>query len=352
MIKKTLVSFLIALVAFGFTACDSDDNNGQLGVPDSSKPSKEFKVGNCDKEKYADDAIKLNVQSWGNTNQEFASIELFADGHFLITSPTAGKLPKSKMSVTRAADGSTMFKKSGGQPLKTRAVDASGTIVIDGGLYIYGTYTRVKEGVYQLSNNTKIEIKDGKVTGTATVTYTNSLGMSITITVTIDTSTKQDDAVRNLCRSWRMDSSENWLLAGDVKIGYGKQWLEKGRVMQQTTLTTEGKGLGFDKDDLIDDKDDYCYRVVFSPCGTFMCFYVDGDVEIGRWEWTDTNNGALRCWEAFDRDDDDDDDDDDDFADVTVRFDGKQMRIYGDFMDTEDGVLFRTLSVAIFSAKY
>lgn len=63
MIKKTIFSFLIALVAFGFTACDSDDNNGQLGVPDSAKPSTEFKVGNCDKEKYADDAIKLNVQS-------------------------------------------------------------------------------------------------------------------------------------------------------------------------------------------------------------------------------------------------------------------------------------------------
>ena len=57
MIKKTLFSFLIALVAFGFTACDSDDNNGHLGVPDSAKPSKEFKVGNCDKEKNADDAI-------------------------------------------------------------------------------------------------------------------------------------------------------------------------------------------------------------------------------------------------------------------------------------------------------
>lgn len=351
MIKKTLFSFLIALVAFGFTACDSDDNNGQLGVPDSAKPSKEFKVGNCDKEKNADDAIKLNVKSWGNTNQEFASIELFADGHFLITSPKAGKLPKSKMSVTRAADGSTMFKKSGGQPLKTRAVDASGTIVIDGGLYIYGTYTRVKEGVYQLSNNTVIEIKDGKLTGTATVTYTNSLGVSITITVTIDTTTKQDDPLRHICRSWRMDSAENWLLAGDVMIGYGKQWLEKGHVMQQTTLTPEGKGMGFDEDDLIDDKDDYCYRVIFSPCGTFVCFYVDGDVEIGTWEWTDPYNGVLRCWETSDWDDDDDDDDDD-FADMTVRFDGKQMRIYGDFMDTEDGVLFRTLSVATFSAKY
>ena len=91
--------------------------------------------------------------------------------------------------------------------------------------------------------------------------------------------------------------------------------------------------------------------MIFSPCGTFVCFYIDGDVEIGTWEWTDPHNGVLRCWEAFDWDDDDDYDDDD-FADMTVRFDGKQMRIYGDFMDTEDGVLFRTLSVSTFSAKY
>ena len=110
--------------------------------------------------------------------------------------------------------------------------------------------------------------------------------------------------------------------------------------------------MGFDKDDLVDDDDDYCYRVIFSPCGTFVCFYIDGDVEIGTWEWTDTNNGVLRCWETFDWDDDDDDDDDDDFADMTVRFEGKQMRIYGDFMDKEDNIIFRTLSVATFSAKY
>ena len=43
MIKKTLVSFLVALVAFGFTACDSDDNNGQLGVPDSASRQQNLK---------------------------------------------------------------------------------------------------------------------------------------------------------------------------------------------------------------------------------------------------------------------------------------------------------------------
>ena len=78
MIKKSFISFLFAMVAFGFTACDSDDNNGQVRVPNGAKPSKEFKIGNCDKEEYADDAVKLNVKSWGNGGiaQEFASIEL------------------------------------------------------------------------------------------------------------------------------------------------------------------------------------------------------------------------------------------------------------------------------------
>ena len=359
MIRKTLISFLFALVAVGFTACDSDDNNGQVRVPDSAKPPKEFKTGNCDKEEYADDAVKLNVKSWGNSDiaQEFASIELFADGHFLTTSTAAANMPKSKVGVTRDADGSTMFRKNGGKPLQTRATDASGTIIIDNGLYVYGTYTRVKEGVYKLSNNTMIEIKDGGVAGYATVTYTNRLGISITITATIDATNKQDDAVRNICRSWRMDSAESWLFTGDAMIGYGKQWLDNGRVRQQTTLTQEGKHMGFDEDDLVDDKEDFCYRVTFSPCGTFVCFYIDGDVEIGTWEWTDTHNGTLRCWEAFDWDDDDWDDDDwddddDDFADMTVRFEGKQMRIYSDFMDKEDNILFRTWSVATFSAKY
>ena len=151
--RNILYSLIIAIASLGFVACDSDDNEKQSQFPDGAKPSTEFTLGNNADEQYAKDAIKMDVKTWGDgkTDKEFNSIELFADGHFLITSPKAGKLPKSKMSVTRAADGSTMFKKSGGQPLKTRAVDASGTIVIDGGLYIYGTYTRVKEGVYQLS---------------------------------------------------------------------------------------------------------------------------------------------------------------------------------------------------------
>lgn len=58
----------------------------------------------------------------------------------------------------------------------------------------------------------------------------------------------------------------------------------------------------------------------------------------------DTNNGVLRCWEAFDWDDDDDD-----FADMTVRFEGKQMRIYGDFISCSHVLLsFKKKHVLLF----
>ena len=134
-------------------------------------------------------------------------------------------------------------------------------------------------------------------------------------------------------------------------IGYGKQWLDNFfKVKQDITITPEGKQWGFDEDDILDD-DDYCRRVIFSPCGTFMCFYQDGDVEIGRWEWRDKQNGILRCYEPFEFGDDDLDDDDD-YMDMTVRFDGKRMLMYNEYMDEENDINYKVYSVSTFSARY
>ena len=233
--RNILYSLIIAIASLGFVACDSDDNEKQSQFPDGAKPSTEFTLGNNADEQYAKDAIKMDVKTWGDgkTDKEFNSIELFADGHFLITTPKAKKAQQQTVGVTRQADGSTaIFKKNGTERMKTRAVDAEGTIIIDDGLYIYGTYTRVKDGVYQLSNQTTIRIKDNGITGYATITYTNSFGVDITIVVDIDFQYKPDPAIRQLCRSWRMDSSETWLYANGVYFAYGKQWLNLGRVYQ------------------------------------------------------------------------------------------------------------------------
>ena len=50
--------------------------------------------------------------------------------------------------------------------------------------------------------------------------------------------------------------------------------------------------------------------------------------------------------------DDDDDDDDDEWMDMTIRFDGKQMRAYADYIDVENNVTFHAYNVSTFSAKY
>ena len=236
--------------------------------------------------------------------------------------------------------------------MATRATDINGSVDFDNGLYIYGTFTHEKDGVYKLSNGTKIKIdKNGDVVGVVTVTYTNCNGVDITIIVNVDFNYKTDEAVRQLCRSWRMDSQEAWLYTDKAYIGYGKQWLDNFfKVKQDITITPEGKQWGFDEDDILDD-DDYCRRVIFSPCGTFMCFYQDGEVEIGRWEWKDKRNGILRCYEPFEFGDDDLDDDDD-YMDMTVRFDGKQMRMYNEYMDEEDNLNYKVYSVSTFSARY
>lgn len=327
--RHIIYSFIIMLASLGFVACDSDDNQNQATYPDGAKPPTEFTLGNNDDEQNAKDAVKLDVKTWGDgkSDQEFSSVELFADGHFLLTTPKAGKATKRTERLT------------------TRATDIGGTIEIENGMYIYGTYTREKDGAYKLSNQTTIRIKDNGVTGVTTITYTNRHGVDITVVVSIDFKYKPDPAVRQLCRSWRMDSSETWFCADDVCFAHAKQWLKLGRVYQDATISPEGKKWGFDEDDILDDKGDYCYRFILSPCGTYMSFYMDGDVEIGRWEWKDMQNGILRCWEPMEYGDDD-------YADVTVRFDGKQMRLYQDYTDEEDGKRFRVFGVSTFSARY
>ena len=350
--RNIIYSFLAAIACLGFVACSSDDNNQDLQLPENAKPSTDFTFGNCEDEQNAKDAIKLDVKTWGDgkTDKEFASIELFADGHFLITTPKARTSPKRTAGAKGGTNkGAAILKKSCKSPLMARIGEDNDTEDIDNGLYIYGTYTRVKDGVYKLSNNTMIEIKDGVVKGTATVTYTNRYGVSITIIVSIDYNYKQDTAIRQLCRSWKFNESEVWLYANNTCFAYGKQWMKYGRVLQEVTLSPEAKKWGFEEDDVLE-TDDCCKRIVFSPCGRYICFFADHSIEVGRWEWKDMKNGVLRLWEPVDLDDDDDDDDD--WADVTVRFDGKQMYLYHDFMDEENDIVFRALGVSTFSAGF
>lgn len=347
--RNFLYSCLIALASIGFVACDSNDDEKEAKVPSGATPTQEFTFGDCEDEAHAEDAMKLNVVSWdGYTTQDFTSIEFFGDGHYLITTPLAHLAPERTVSVAREADGSTaIFKKHATKHLKTRATDNNGTMDIDNGKYQYGTYTRVNAHTYRLSDNSVIEFLDDVKEGNGKVTYTSRDGTQSNVHVNFATQDKSATPNRSLCRSWNCDSFEMWTYMNGAYMAHGKQWMENGRVHHNTKLSPSAKKWGIEEDDFFDPDTEYCYRMIFSPSGTYVCFYMDGDVEVACWEWSNQNDGIMHYWDPYDHEAEDDWS-----GDVTVRFKGKQMRIYEDYSETEEIMTIHTIVVNTLTAAY
>lgn len=347
--RNFLYSCLIALASIGFVACDSNDDEKEAKVPSGATPTQEFTFGDCEDEAHAEDAMKLNVESWdGYTTQDFTSIEFFGDGHYLITTPLAHLAPERTVSVAREADGSTaIFKKHATKHLKTRATDNNGTMDIDNGKYQYGTYTRVNAHTYRLSDNSVIEFLDDVKEGNGQVTYTSRDGTQSNVHVNFATQDKSATPNRSLCRSWNCDSFEMWAYMNGAYMAHGKQWMENGRVHHNTKLSPSAKKWGKEEDDFFDPDTEYCYRMIFSPSGTYVCFYMDGDVEVACWEWSNQNDGIMHYWDPYDHEAEDDWS-----GDVTVRFKGKQMRIYEDYSETEEIMTIHTIVVNTLTAAY
>lgn len=347
--RNFLYSCLIALASIGFVACDSNDDEKEAKVPSGATPTQEFTFGDCEDEAHAEDAMKLNVESWdGYTTQDFTSIEFFGDGHYLITTPLAHLAPERTVSVAREADGSTaIFKKHATKHLKTRATDNNGTMDIDNGKYQYGTYTRVNAHTYRLSDNSVIEFLDDVKEGNGQVTYTSRDGTQSNVHVNFATQDKSATPNRSLCRSWNCDSFEMWAYMNGAYMAHGKQWMENGRVHHNTKLSPSAKKRGIEEDDFFDPDTEYCYRMIFSPSGTYVCFYMDGDVEVACWEWSNQNDGIMHYWDPYDHEAEDDWS-----GDVTVRFKGKQMRIYEDYSETEEIMTIHTIVVNTLTAAY
>lgn len=347
--RNFLYSCLIALASIGFVACDSNDDEKEAKVPSGATPTQEFTFGDCEDEAHAEDAMKLNVESWdGYTTQDFTSIEFFGDGHYLITTPLAHLAPERTVSVAREADGSTaIFKKHATKHLKTRATDNNGTMDIDNGKYQYGTYTRVNAHTYRLSDNSVIEFLDDVKEGNGQVTYTSRDGTQSNVHVNFATQDKSATPNRSLCRSWNCDSFEMWAYMNGAYMAHGKQWMENGRVHHNTKLSPSAKKWGREEDDFFDPDTEYCYRMIFSPSGTYVCFYMDGDVEVACWEWSNQNDGIMHYWDPYDHEAEDDWS-----GDVTVRFKGKQMRIYEDYSETEEIMTIHTIVVNTLTAAY
>lgn len=344
--RNFLYACLIALASVGFTACESDENGeyGEEKIPTGALPTTEFTPGNFEDEPYAEDAIKVEVQGTVEGNPEFSSIELFGDGHYLMSGANYNHAPQKTVKVEREADGSvSVFKKRGTKRMATRA-NEDGTIIFDNGSYSYGTYTREQKGVYRFDNGALLDLRKLQE-GSSEVVYTNSDGSKSTVYVSYNVDEKPLE-MRSICRSWRMNSFETWHYFNGAYIAHGKQWIENGVVSHNVEFSSAAGKWDYDKDDVLDEDYEFCKRIIFSS-STYLCFYVDGTAEVSGWDWRDRSNGTLYYYDLFDQDNTDKWD-----GYVTVRFKGSQMRVYEDYSDSEDGMSFRMICVNTLTAGY
>ncbi len=345
--RNFLYACLIALASVGFTACESDENGeyGDEKIPEGALPTTEFTPGNFEDEPYAEDAIKVEVQSTLEGNPEFSSIELFGDGHYLMSGARSNHAPQKTVKAKREADGSvSVFKKRGTKRMATRA-NEDGTIIFDNGSYSYGTYTREQKGVYRFNNGALLDLRKLQE-GSSEVVYTNSDGSKSTVYVSYNVDEKPQE-MRSICRSWRMNSFETWHYLNGGYIAHGKQWIENGVVSHNVEFSSAAGKWDYDKDDVLPAKDsEFCKRVIFSS-STYLCFYVDGTAEVSGWDWRDRSNGTLYYYDLFDQDNTEKWD-----GYVTVRFKGSQMRVYEDYSEPEGGMKFRMINVSTLTAGY
>ena len=342
--RNFLYACLIALASVGFTACESDENGeyDEENIPKGALPTEEFTLGNFEDEPYAEDAIKIEVQSTVEGNPEFSSIELFGDGHYLMSGANYHNAPQKNVRMEREADGSvSVFKKRGTKRMATRA-NEDGTLIFDNDSYTYGTYTREQKGMYHFNNGASLDLRQLQE-GSSTVVYTNSSGRKSTVYVS-HVITENDKWTKDLCRAWRLNSYETWHYLNGAYIAHGKQWITNGVVSHNVEFSEDAQKGEYDK--VLDEDSEFCYRVIFSTNNTYICFYMDGTVEVSKWEWREPYNGVLHYWDPLDTDDTDSD------GDVTVRFKGKQMRVYEDSNWSEDGFSLRMIGVNTLTMGY
>lgn len=336
--------YLFVSTCLVLSSCSSDDdNNGNNSLPEGALPSAEFKTNNLPDEPYAEDAVKIVTTE---NDAPFYSLELLADGHYLLCTTRPSDNNTNKISVKKESNGSFSIHKSReARTMHTRSVaDDSGTTNLGNGM-IYGSFTNPGGKIYRLSDGSEVDLSE--LTGAdKKVTYKNPDGSVSNVYVSVSNPVS-DNAARSLCRAWNLNSIELWGFVNNVYIVHAKQTLLDNGKVERYFKASQSKLLDIEEDDFLDPDDEMCYKIIFSQNGTYICFYRDGTSDVMNWEWTDKSQGTIHTWEEVHYSWEEFDE-----LFSTVRFAGKQMRIYSDVTDSEAGNTTRLVEVVtLTSAK-
>lgn len=319
---KTIYPVLLASLSIVSAACgETDDLKGN--PPEGALPSAEFIPNDLASEPFADDAILITTTDEG---APFYSLELLADGYYLLSMYRPYGVCDAPVGAVVDANGNVSMLKSRRRRATRSTADENGTVRFSDGTE-YGKFEKTGEKEYRLSNGVTVDLLNA-TNSDRSIVYRNVDGSVYRVYVNVSESAVGKGA-RSLCRAWRFDSRETWGYCNGQYMAHGKQVLRDGKV------ETVYKGsMGVDKTEFLLEDGEIPYKYIFSPSYTYITFFLDGQVEITKWEWIDQDQGVYK--------------DDEDY--FSVRFAGNQMRIYGDYSDTEIGINSRTVVVETLTA--
>ncbi len=343
---KIDIFILFTSLSLALAACSSSDEiNGDDTLPTGALPSAEFKPNDLPAEPYAEDAVKVIAN---DADAPFYSLELMADGYYLLATSRRYNTYDAPVRVEAKANGKiSIHKKHNSSAVRTRStINDDGTMVFDDGSE-YGKFEKLGNKRYRLSNGIVVDLMNA--TGSdRTILYTNLNGYTSRVYVSTSTPDVGKDA-QSICRTWDYNSFEIWEYMNGAYVAHGKATIKEGKVESEFEST-----IGFEVEDVLGEDSDMCYKIIFTTSNTYICFYMDGQVDVAQWNWVDRAQGILHYEDIPGNEDYDYEWD----GYVTVRFAGNQMRIYEDYIENYADTGFgsdmkvRTVIVNTLTAAY
>lgn len=274
--KKNLFYYLMAItmmamMSVNLTSCGSDDDGESGG---SSAP---FATP-----KYESDAAKYVISESGASYQ---SIELTASGEYII-------VPSSTVySSSTIKNGFSAFLQKN---FVTRAGSSS--------QIIYGKFTKIADGEYQLEGFGKIKIEGNG--GTAcSLTITPDGGSTYTLTAAKQNVTTDSSMTNALCRSWLFDRMR-------LQLNYNGKTVDKTvnrdnlyelfKALYETfPEMSDGEPLPSEEEfnkyaEEYSSSFNWPSKVVFTKSGTYLVSYTSSRLAVSTWVWEDEGSGILR----------------------------------------------------------
>lgn len=314
-LSRTIRIIMGIAIAFGMTACSSDNEPDDGGIDLGEIPS-------LPTPEYESSSARYEITQ---SNSPVSSIELTASGDYVvITNPYFHAPQKASLKSRYAMMPSKMYgfthiSRTGSSPI------------------IYGKFVKISDTEYILEGYGSIVI-EGTTNNAFSLQITPAGGETTTVAA-MKSSEYPDSPINNaICRTWNLDNlGVKMTLNGAIvynEIKPANKWdnlLEELNVAITRYLVSH---YGADADDFdpYEPRGYYPTKIIFTKAGTYMVEYSDGTLAISTWHWINEAKGQFQySWDY-----DDPDSEEDGGSQNFVSFKGERLFIHEFHTEIED----------------